>query len=89
MEFVKDHGRWMISDRLEAGQEAAEPKEDLLAQVQRVILARGESSLVELARILDVDARAIRRVTLQGQQESKLAVTSSGQWYVPELGEGA
>lgn len=86
MEFSKDHGRWMISDRLEAGQEAAEPKEDLLAQVQRVIMARGESSVVELARILDIDARVARRVTLQGQQEAKLAVTSSGMWYVPELG---
>lgn len=86
MEFSKDHGRWLITDRLEAGSETAEPKQNLLDQIQSVILSRGESKLEELARILDVDARTVRRVVLQGQHENKLATTDSGLWYVPELG---
>lgn len=87
MEFDKDRGRWNIMDRLEAGSDSASPKMSVLDRIQQTILARGESQVDDLAKILDIDPRTIRRIALQGQQEGKLAVARDGGWYVPELGK--
>lgn len=86
MEFIKELGRWQIRDRLEAGSDTAEPKMNLPDQIQQIILARGESTLQDIARILDMDVRIVRRTAAQAQQEGQLGMTANGLWYIPELG---
>jgi hypothetical protein len=87
MEFDKDRGRWNIVGRFEAGSDSDQPKMSLLDRIQQTITARGESKVEDLAAILDVDSRTVRRTILQNQQSGKLASTADGLWYVPELGK--
>lgn len=82
MEFDKNHGRWHIMYRLEAGTETQGPT--TIGKIQQLLLARGESTLEEIAKLLDADPRSMRRAVTQGQQEGKLAQTNDGRWYIPE-----
>jgi 5S rRNA maturation endonuclease (ribonuclease M5) len=87
IEFDKDSGRWGISDRLEAGQDPNEPQVDLLTQVRQMLMARGESEFDDLARILDVDQRSLRRTVQAAKQQGNLAQTRAGLWCIPESGK--
>lgn len=86
LEFDKEHGRWNIMQRMEAGATPEEQKTTTVDQIRQLLLARGESKAEEIAKILDMDTRSIRRTLIQAKQENRLNQTNEGTWYVVERG---
>lgn len=85
MLFNKEQGRWHIQDRKDISDDTpGVSSRDPIAQLRRMLVARGESTVADLAKILDKDERTVRRSLMQGKQEQILGQTSTGLWYATE-----
>lgn len=85
-EFVREFGRWQLMERTDTDAEQAtrEPKASVVDQIQAVILNRGESSLKDVAKMIDVPEATVKRAAAAAKERGELAQTSNGLWYVPE-----
>jgi hypothetical protein len=85
LEFVRETGRWHIMDRLEPGSDTAQPGMSLGDQIAQAILARGDSSDQDLADIVQVDIKTVRRVCLAERESGHLGQDAAGRWFVPKV----
>lgn len=77
MEFIRDYGRWQIMGKMDANEDS---EQSVLAQIKATIGARGATGVEELAKILDVDPRVVRRLCIQAQTDNQLKSTPDGLW---------
>lgn len=86
MAFVGEFGRWQILERNEEDEDARpEPaKVSIVDQISQVILARGESSLKDVAKMIDVPEATVKRAAAAAAEAGTLAQTGNGLWYVPK-----
>jgi hypothetical protein len=88
MQFVREFGRWQILERLDPDAEPspnAEPKMALADQISQVLMHRGESSLKDVAKVLDVPEATVKRAAADARENGALNQTSDGKWYVPKV----
>lgn len=85
-EFVREYGRWQLMERTDTdeGQGSREPKASIVDQIQAIILNRGESSLKDVAKMIDVPEATVKRAAAAAKERGELGTTSDGLWYVPE-----
>lgn len=88
MQFVREYGRWQIMERVDpdadGGAPNSEPKMPLVDQISQIVLMRGESSMKDIAKMLDTPEATVKRAAADALQNGQLARTSNGLWYVPK-----
>lgn len=87
MAFVGEFGRWQILERSDEDDDGARPQQSkvsIIDQVSQVILARGESSLKDVAKMIDVPEATVKRAAAAALADGTLAQTHNGLWYVPK-----
>lgn len=85
-EFVREYGRWQLMERQDTDDEQGvrEPKTSIVDQIQALILNRGESSLKDVAKMIDVPEATVKRAAAAAKERGELGQTDNGLWYVPE-----
>lgn len=84
--FVREFGRWSLDEREDDDGPAAgsDTKLSVVDQIQAVILNRGESSLKDVAKMIDVPEATVKRAAAAAKERGELGQTANGLWYVPE-----
>lgn len=86
IDFSHEFGRWQILERTsndEAPSTDAPAKMPILDQISQILLARGESSLKDVAKIIDIPEATVKRAGAEALVTGALAQTAGGLWYVP------
>lgn len=83
MEFHKPSGRWLVIEQERIGSEVNKPAVTLLDQIGQILLARGHARATELAKILEVDLKAVVEALQSGAEMAAVAQQRDGTWHVP------
>jgi hypothetical protein len=84
MEFQRESGRWIISDKEDLGTEPDKPKVELLDEIEQLVTTRGYSRAEELAGLLHRGLPEIESELRKGEQRGSLVRDRRGVWHVPK-----